>query len=292
MINLLEEKQTDEPFTDEYHDAEIAFYGLKPYKNKADTVRIIVQNPVGILSTYFGEDFMTGQSIPALVIRRPDQVLSPAAFIEGQHLAVPAEFPNQQDKFNWQLWMSLTPMEIESSYLALSRSEGAVGTAGLGMGYFALRAASKESVESVTVFEQNPDVIKYFKYRFKDRPYFKKIKIVEGDARETCRDYAFDFFFADIYPTLLSDEAVQDMAVFGGSNNDISLYQFWGEERILFHMIDYEMLPMNWLRWDEKIFLGRFASKERLGTYRRLPYEQNVEFCKLYTTLSKRFTDR
>lgn len=272
-----------EPFSDEYCRQEIEFYGTKPYKNRADTLRVVITQPRGSLNEYFNKQYMLGQlNVPTLITRGPGIAKPEAA---GTSL-------RRADSGPWHLWMSLTPMEVQSSYLAIHRAEGLVGTAGLGLGYYALRAAAKESVEEVIVFEENKDTIKYFKYRFKDRPYFKKVKIVEGDARQTCKGYSFDFFFADIYKTLLPDQCLEDIKLFC-DQNDMYCYQFWGEERILFHMLIEKVLPDGWLRWDEKILFQRFISdQERLQLYDPVGIAHNEEFVKRYMELAEQYTDR
>jgi hypothetical protein len=283
---------TDAPFTDAYTQQEIEFYGTRPYRSRDDTLRVIIQKPVGPLDEYFNAGFMDGQiQVPTLIARRPDPIMSPAAAIAYPAVISPSAMPDA-DSAAWGIWMSLTPMETQSSYLAISRATGEVGTAGLGLGYFTLRAAAKDNVETVTVFEQNPAVIKYFKYRFKHRPYFNKIKIVEGDAREQCKDYQFDFFFADVYPLLLSDTAIDDIGVFC-EQNDIDLYQLWGEERIIMHMLVENLLPRGWFRGDEYLLVQRFLNnKAKLACYSRLDRAHNMEFCERYVTMTRKHTDR
>ena len=104
-----------------------------------------------------------------------------------------------------RLWMSLLPNEITTTLPAVNRARGKVLTYGLGLGYFAYRAALKGEVSSVTVVELSSEVIALFKHYV--LPCLgecgKKIKIVHGDALEYSKKKApaesFDFVFADIW---------------------------------------------------------------------------------------------
>lgn len=58
--------------------------------------------------------------------------------------------------------MSLVMSEIESMEEPLRLARGKVITYGLGLGYYAFMAAQKETVDSVTIVEMNPSIIKIF----------------------------------------------------------------------------------------------------------------------------------
>jgi spermidine synthase len=170
------------------------------------------------------------------------------------------------------VWMSLTPMEIQSAHVPLSLSEGRVGTSGLGLGYFTLLAAESESVESVTVFEINDQIIEYFTESFKDRECFDKIEIVKGDVRETMKGYTFDTFFADHYQNLLDEEIPEDIRLLT-KNNKIECYRFWGQELAYFAANNLGMFNRRkeipgFTHIDSFFFSDFFVSKERAGLAR------------------------
>jgi hypothetical protein len=132
-----------------------------------------------------------------------------------------------------RLWMSLTPMEVQSAALALLLAHGNVVVGGLGLGYYALRAAAKRDVKKVTVYEINPVLIAWFKKAFARRKELAKIEIIEGDLREICQGVKADLAFIDIYPALLGDEVITDSRLLR-RKNQFTQYVYWGWERAWF----------------------------------------------------------
>lgn len=104
---------------------------------------------------------------------------------------------------NGNVWMSVVVSEIESMADAIAEAHGKVITYGLGLGYYAFMAAEKDNVESVTVIEKNPDVIRLFTESI--LPFFphkEKIQIIEADALEFVKaqeDGAYDYAFSDFW---------------------------------------------------------------------------------------------
>ncbi len=133
-----------------------------------------------------------------------------------------------------KLWMSLSyDSEIVSTFLPLHYSKGDIATAGLGLGYYTLRAAAKEEVKSIDVFEINQDVIDLFIENFSDTENFEKITIIKGDVRETFNDSKdYDFVFLDIYLQWFTEEAIQDFAHFSKYGNIKHLY-VWTQDAVL-----------------------------------------------------------
>jgi hypothetical protein len=205
------------PFTNKFVEEEVAFYGLpKPYKK--DGVEVPLVHPGGQLDDYLNRNwriFPKEFKVPALAV----------------------------DK---KLWMSLTPMEIQSLYVPIALAHGVVGTAGLGLGYFALRAAGMDEVEEVQVFEREPRVVDFFMASFGDRPEMEKIKIVVGDARKEMlwkpSKRAFDYVFMDVYQTMLPDAVVDDILLFN-KKGAVEEYRFWGQERVVLdaHMAEEDV---------------------------------------------------
>jgi len=101
-------------------------------------------------------------------------------------------------------WMTLTPVDVDTCEEAILASHGRVVTFGLGLGYFAYMASERDEVESVTVIEKSPDVIRLFeKHIF---PYFSrgdKLRIICADAFEYAEhnmpEERYDFAFVDTW---------------------------------------------------------------------------------------------
>ena len=240
---MFEIPEDQNPFTDDYFHRELEFYGVnKNYQN--GNVKLVNQTLGqgffgGELREYFNKSMrFDDNTIPVLLI---------------------------DDK----IWMSITWMEVQSMFLPILYASGRVATCGLGMGYYALRVAAKDEVDEVIVYEQNPDVIRFFKDHFSDRPYYDKIKIVEGDARKLLRGEQFDFVFSDIYPTLGCDDALEDMTLFTENNdNEIGEYWFWGIEKLILDAwIHHEIID-----GDGVMDIGGFMLRSYFSLWSKEPY--------------------
>ena len=101
-------------------------------------------------------------------------------------------------------WMTLTPVDLDTCDEAIEDAFGKVITFGLGLGYYAFMVSEKENVDSITIVEKSPDVIRLFeKYIL---PYFKnpcKVKIINADAFEYAEKIMpgenFDYAFVDTW---------------------------------------------------------------------------------------------
>ena len=110
----------------------------------------------------------------------------------------PAVLENQNE------WMTLTPVDLDTSEDAIATAHGKVITFGLGLGYFAFMASEKENVHSVTVIEKSPDVIRLFRtFILPQLPHAEKIRIICADAFEYAETSMpqehFDVAFADTW---------------------------------------------------------------------------------------------
>ena len=200
-------KKTKElnPFSVEYAKQELEFYGLKEYKS--DGVEINTVNLLGRCDDYLNVNFRTGE-------------------IDAPRMLI-----------NNRLWMSITFMEIQSHWIPIRKAKGKIATAGLGMGYFVLRAIEKPEVKSIDVYEIEQKVVDYFKKNFSNRKGFEKIKFIVGDARKKMKKKTYDFVFVDIYQTLLEDELITDAKLFR-KNNKIKEYYPWGYCLVVLHLLE------------------------------------------------------
>ena len=80
-------------------------------------------------------------------------------------------------------WMTLTPVDLDTSDYAIECAHGKVVTFGLGLGYYAYMVSNKESVDSITVIEKSSDVIALFKeYILPQFAHPEKVRVIEADA--------------------------------------------------------------------------------------------------------------
>lgn len=222
------------PFSDAYLAQEIRFYALPSGVHRFGAVETrYLRKPDGPCDDYFNQHYR--KALPPI----------PAFFI------------------NHKLWMSLAPLEVQSCAVAIAMAHGRVATAGLGMGYFALRAAAKPEVEEVVVYERHSDVIAAFNSLFWQRPERLKITVIKGDVRELLRDREFDLVYMDPYLELLPDDVIDDARWFR-ANNSIKHYRFWGLERVLLDALIADENPFLF-PWEAALFKAWLVSPVREG---------------------------
>ena len=101
-------------------------------------------------------------------------------------------------------WMTLTPVDLDTSEDAIARAHGRVVTFGLGLGYYAYMVSEKTEVESITVIERSERVIELFKEHILPQfPSREKVRVILADAieyaeREMPREH-YDVAFVDIW---------------------------------------------------------------------------------------------
>lgn len=142
---------------------------------------------------------------------------------------------------NGYCWMSITPNEIQTMQNAINHSKGKVCTFGLGMGYFAYMTSLKKDVESVTVVEINPTIIKLFEtYLLPQFKHKEKIHIIKADALEyvkTIQNDQFDFVFVDIWQN--QQDGLPLYFEMKKTSNRLSIpFEFWIEHSILEELRD------------------------------------------------------
>lgn len=139
---------------------------------------------------------------------------------------------------NDEIWMSITPFEINTMQKAIDDATGNVITYGLGLGYFAFMALNNPNVEHVTVIEKDPKAIKIFneeilpKIRLKD-----KLTIIKADAfsytKNKFKDEKYDYVFFDIYHSAADGlSSYLKMKKFEDENEN-TRFVYWIENSIL-----------------------------------------------------------
>ena len=101
-------------------------------------------------------------------------------------------------------WMTLTPVDLDTSDEAIDRAHGKVVTFGLGLGYYTYMVSCKDNVESITVVEKSEDVIALFKeYILPQFSHPEKVRVVCADAFEYAEHVMpsehFDVAFVDTW---------------------------------------------------------------------------------------------
>ena len=82
-------------------------------------------------------------------------------------------------------WMTLTPVDLDTSDEAIDAAHGKVITFGLGLGYYAYMVSEKAEVDSITVIEKSERLISFFKKHILPQfPNKDKVKIINADAFE------------------------------------------------------------------------------------------------------------
>ncbi len=166
------------------------------------------------------------------------------------------------------IWMRISPMEIESSYMFIKYAEGKVGVVGLGLGYVVQELAKKSNVEEIIVFEKERDIIELYYLNFEEN---KKIKIINKDAFEADSN-EFDYFYVDIYEYKLQPRVVDDYIKFNKLHN-IKEYLFWGMEHFLlsckYEEIVWVYIPELWMEISKNIFIA-LQEENLLSFYKQL----------------------
>ena len=118
---------------------------------------------------------------------------------------------------NWLLnrsdrvWMSLSPVEIESLAPHIPQMRGHVVIAGLGMGLALYNALLRPAVRRITVVERDPEIIALFEeIRSCEWPAPDRFAIETADALVWRSAEPVDYLYADIWDRLGTPEAVAD----------------------------------------------------------------------------------
>jgi len=140
-------------------------------------------------------------------------------------------------------WMSIKPSEIESLLPAIHAAQGRVVTFGLGLGYFAYRAAAKSSVSSVTVVELDPAVCALFcEHILPQIPFKDKITVIQCDAFDYLEHRMSinppDFVFMDIWHDIADGAPLYVRARQFESRFPHTRFTYWIERSLKCALID------------------------------------------------------
>ena len=162
------------------------------------------------------------------------------------------------------VWMSITPMEINTMKKAIQEANGNILTFGCGLGYFAFMTSEKETVSDVTIVEQSQDVIDLFEQHILPQfPHKEKIHIVKADAFEYVEelsDCVFDYCFVDIW------KSVSDIQTYMKMKNICKKFHtmkvsYWIENELLQGVSRYVKL----------ILINEYYEKNVIENYKKQP---------------------
>ena len=103
---------------------------------------------------------------------------------------------------NNDIWMCITPNEINTMKPYINKAEGNVLVIGLGLGYYSYMISNKLNVKSITIIENNKSVINLFSnYILPLINNRNKIKIIYADGVDyLLKHYSqYDYCFVDIW---------------------------------------------------------------------------------------------
>lgn len=134
-----------------------------------------------------------------------------------------------------QVWMSLTPMELESQGYHARLAKGNVLVAGLGMGVLVYNLLLNREVEQVTVVEQSDEVIQMFHKQAARWPRvvsamkMSRLLISHNSAFTPVFFEPIDLLIADIWQQLGTDQAEPDTLRIN-DNVKAPIVSWWGQE--------------------------------------------------------------
>ena len=113
-----------------------------------------------------------------------------------------------------RVWMSLSPVEIESLAPHVAHMRGHVVIAGLGMGLALYNALLRPAVRQITVLELDSEVIALFAAIIRpDMAESGRFSIEQVDARDWRTTESVDFLYADIWDKIGALEAAADTRI-------------------------------------------------------------------------------
>ncbi len=138
--------------------------------------------------------------------------------------------------YNDEVWMSITPNEINTMAPYISQAKGNVLVLGLGLGYYPFMISEKEEVKSITIVELDQNIIDIFKKNLLPLfPHKDKIKIIKGDALDYLKNNKshYDCIFADLWhnpedglPLYIKIKKLENL-------HRGSVFQYWLEKSLI-----------------------------------------------------------
>lgn len=136
------------------------------------------------------------------------------------------------------VWMSLTPMELESHMAHIAMATGTVLVFGLGMGMYVRNIACKPDVKRIIVVERDTSVFEMLKRSsdYADWPGVEKVEVVIGDARNFSTREHIDYLYADFWKQMAWSGMTKAMRRVYENNPNTACVGYWTQE---FDFVDY-----------------------------------------------------
>lgn len=134
------------------------------------------------------------------------------------------------------IWMLITPHEINTMKNYVDKAYGNVITFGLGLGYYAYMCSLKDEVKTVTIIEKDEKIIELFNKFI--LPLFEnkdKIKIINCDALNYLKekDFNYDYGFIDLYRDVNDGIKLYIDTYKLSLNHPNTTFDFWIEKSML-----------------------------------------------------------
>jgi hypothetical protein len=141
---------------------------------------------------------------------------------------------------NNEIWMSITPHEIETMEDSLNECFGNIVVLGLGLGYYPYMASLKDNVTHITIIEKDENVIKLFEDLILPQfPHPEKITIIAQDGFAYMEKNAalYDYAFIDLWHNV--DDGITmylKMKQIENKINSKTIYSYWIENSFIAYL--------------------------------------------------------
>lgn len=167
------------------------------------------------------------------------------------------------------VWMSVTPHEINTMKKPIEEARGDVLVLGLGLGYYVFNILKKKEVTSVTVIENDRNVISLFnEHLIQKFSNLEKLKIIYGDAIEFVKNSPQQFYyvFADIWHNVGDGEMLYLKIKNKEKYHPEAKFSYWIETSILAMLRRQTLLVFEELLngTDESLYLKAKNDSDRI----------------------------
>lgn len=139
-------------------------------------------------------------------------------------------------KENSNVWMSINPMEINTSKKAISNAHGNVLVLGGGLGYYAYMVSLKENVNKITIVESNSTIKDILENMIIPQFGNNKVSVINDDSYHFLNTYMSDSYnsvFVDTWPDNVKGMDEYKIYVKYENKYPNVAFDYWLEDSIL-----------------------------------------------------------